>query len=291
MKRVSIVVPVYNGGEFLEPFFRIFYQDLNFNDIEVLIVDNGSPEPFYGALQEEAEKFDFISVYSYEEKKSSYAARNFGFKQSVGEIIAFTDFDCVLTPQYIQELTKFPSDEKNLVSGKIELFHVKNNIYEIFDRNAYLKQEEYFDNKYAATANLILCRETFSKLTGFKALTSGGDNEFCKRAIANGFDIKYNLELLVKHPMRGTYTEHIKKAKRLGKGHGQLFKIEKIGGLRKILFLIKTLFGVFIPVHQLSIFFRIMKNEKIKIVEFFPLLRLCYNVGMLQRIQILKKAL
>ena len=91
--------------------------------------------------------------------------------------------------------------------------------------------------------------------------------------------------------MRGTYTEHIKKAKRLGKGHGQLFKIKKMEGLRKALFLLKTLFGVFVPVHQLSIFFRIMKNEKIKLVEFFPLFRLCYNVGMLQRIQILKEAL
>lgn len=291
MKRISIIVPVYNGADFLKSFFRIFHQDLNFSGIEVLIVDNGSSQEFSRDLHKEAEKFSFISVYSYDEKKSSYAARNFGFKQSVGEIIAFTDFDCVLTPQYIKELTEFPLSEKDIVSGKIELFHVKNNIYEIFDRNAYLKQEEYFDNKYAATANLILCRETFSKLTGFEALTSGGDNEFCKRAIANGFGIKYNSQLLVRHPMRGTYTEHIKKAKRLGKGHGQLFKIKNIGGLRKVLFLVKTSCGVLLPVHQLSIYFRIIKNEKITFKDVFLLFRLCYNVGMLQRIQILKKAL
>ena len=68
-------------------------------------------------------------------------------------------------------------------------------------------------------------------------------------------------------------------------------EIKNINGINKILFLLKTFIGVFIPFHQLIIFFKIIKNEKFKFSEFFLLFRLCYNVGMLQRIEIIKKSI
>ena len=291
MIKVSIIVPVFEGEEFIKPFFSFFKANPLPNEIELIIVDNGSKDIFYNNLVFISNKINNCSVFSYSDVQSSYAARNYGFSKAKGEIIAFTDFDCLITKKYIEELTNIPVSETNLISGRIDLFHLKNNIYEVFDRYAYLKQEEYFDNNYAATANLVLNKNTFIKLKGFKELTSGGDNEFCKRSARNGFKIKYNKKLLVKHPLRDTYIEHIKKTKRLGIGHGQLFKSKNINGITKILFLVKTFIGVFIPFHQLIIFCKIIKNEKFKFSEFFLLLRLCYNVGMIQRIQILKKSI
>ena len=291
MINISIIVPVFEGENFIIPFFTFFKANPLPNGIELIIVDNGSKDSFYNKFVNSGSEINNCTILKYSKKQSSYAARNYGFLKAKGNIIAFTDFDCLITENYINELMNFPASELNLVSGKIELYHVKNNIYEVFDKYAYLKQEEYFDNNYAATANLILNRNTFIKLKGFKELTSGGDNEFCKRSIKNGFCIKYDENLLVKHPLRGSYIEHIKKTKRLGIGHGQLFKTKNIKGLNKIFFLVKTFIGVFFPFHQLNIFYRIIKKEQVTFVNFFLLFRLCFNVGMIQRIQILKKSI
>lgn len=291
MIKVSIIVPVFEGQHFIKQFFNFTKSNSLPPNIELLIVDNGSSKIFYENLLKISDTTMNCRVLRYSDKQSSYAARNYGASRSSGQVIAFTDFDCVLTKQYIKTLQDYPITEINLVSGKIELFHVKNNIYEIFDRYAYLKQEEYFDNNYAATANLLLAKDTFEKLKGFKELTSGGDNEFCKRAVNNGFEIDYCENLLVKHPLRGTYNEHIKKSKRLGRGHGQLFKIKKKNRVQKFFFLVKTSFGIFIPIHQIFIFYKIMKVENIKFKEIFSLFRLCYAVGMFQRYEIIKKSI
>lgn len=291
MIKVSIIVPVFEGQNFINNFFNFFKLNPLPSDIEILIVDNCSSKKFYENLLRISDTIFNCKVLKYTKKRSSYAARNYGATQAKGQIFAFTDFDCMISEDYINELMYFPMSEFNLVSGKIELYHIKNNIYEVFDKYAYLKQEEYFDNNYAATANLVLNRNTFNKLKGFKELTSGGDNEFCKRSIKNGFCIKYNENLLVKHPLRGSYMEHIKKTKRLGIGHGQLFKTKNISGLNKFIFLIKTFTGVFFPFHQLKIFYRIIKKEQVTFVDSFLLFRLCFNVGIIQRIQILKKSI
>ena len=224
MIKVSIIVPVFQGDEFVIPFFSYFKFNQLPSNIELIIIDNGSNQDFYNNLLEISKKINNCKILSYKEKKSSYAARNFGSRYAKGDILAFTDFDCKLTKKYIIELQKLSISDIDIISGKIELYHIKNNIYEIFDSYAYLNQEQYFKKNYAATANLVLRRDAFHKLNGFIELKSGGDNEFCKRAIENGYQIYYNENLLINHPLRGSYIEHIRKTKRLGIGHGELFK-------------------------------------------------------------------
>jgi len=291
MIKVSIIVPVYQGDEFITPFFSYFKFNQLPSNIELIIIDNGSNQDFYNNLLEISKKINNCKILSYKEKKSSYAARNFGSRYAKGDILAFTDFDCRITEKYIIELKKLSISDIEMISGKIELFHIKNNIYEVFDSYAYLKQELYFNKNYAATANLVLTKDTFYKLKGFKELKSGGDNEFCKRAKENGFLIIYNENLLIKHPLRGSYAEHIIKTKRLGKGHGELFKLKKSNLIQKLTFILKTIIGIIIPFHQLSLFIKIILNKKVSIKNFFILLKLCFMVGSIQRIEILKKSI
>lgn len=289
--KFSIVVPVNNGGEFIDSFFSYFEKKQISNLIEIIIVDNNSSEFFLEELQNKVLSFDYITLYSYNALKSSYAARNFGVEKSKGKIIAFTDFDCVLTDAYFTELLKINDSQVNLLSGKIKLFHVINNVFEIFDEYAYLKQEEYFDSNYAATANLVVSKDSFYQIGGFREMISGGDNEFCKRAVSRGYTIKYNSKMEVKHPLRGSFIEHIKKTKRLGKGHAQIFQLKNANYFMTMVFLLKNFIGVFFPIHQLKIFYKIKKNENISFKETLILFKLCFSVGAIQRIQILKKTL
>jgi hypothetical protein len=291
MKRISIIVPVFNGYEFLNPFFEIFKKEINFDEIEFLIIDNNSSIEFLEALILKAQKYDFISVYSYNKKRSSYAARNFGFHKSKGELIAFTDFDCLLTEEYFKALCKINIEKDSLHAGKVELFSSKHNYFEVFDKLTYLKQEEYFNNGYAATANLVINRKIFNDVDGFREITSGGDSDFCKRSKQKGYGIIFNKNLIVKHPLRHSYVEHIKKAKRLGVGHGQVFILKNSSKIKIFLFLLKNIIGVLIPLHQLKLFFKILISGQINFKNIFGLFTLCFAVGSLQRIQIVKTIL
>ena len=288
MIKVSIIVPVYQGDEFIIPFFSYFKFNQLPSNIELIIIDNGSNQDFYSNLLEISKKINNCKILSYNEKKSSYAARNFGSRYAKGDILAFTDFDCKLTKKYIIELQKLSISDFDMISGKIKLFHIKNNIYEIFDRYAYLKQDEYFKNNYAATANLVVKKDIFLKLRGFKEVFSGGDNDFCKRAYIKGYFLNFNNKLIVKHPLRSTLNDHLNKAKRLGIGYSQLFKINKKNTIKNFFFITKTLIGLLFPFHQLQIFLKIILNEKVDVKNILPLLKLCFIVGFYQRIQIFK---
>ena len=283
MVKYSIIVPVLNGYDFIVP-FQTCLQYLP-RDVEILIVDNGSDLNFINKLKSNFSDIENVKIYSYTNKKSSYAARNYGVTKARGKVINFVDFDCVITKEYFDNLPKNDVDGDNLVAGAVKLFHVSNNIYEQFDKYAYLKQEAYSEKNYAATANLSLTAKSFEKIGGFKEFTSGGDNEFCKRAIGKGFKIKYNENIIVKHPLRSSLQEHIKKAIRLGIGHGQLLN-EK--NKSRYLNFIKHIVLIFIPFHQIKLFFKVTTNERVDFLNLIKLLNLCFLVSFYQRLNIIR---
>ncbi|MDD5438886.1 MAG: glycosyltransferase [Candidatus Omnitrophica bacterium] len=95
MAIVSVIIPTYNCGEFLkEALDSVFGQD--FSGLEVIVVDGGSTdstETVASGYRKEA-RFSFY-------KKPGFgisAARNFGIRESKGELIAFLDGDDLFLP-------------------------------------------------------------------------------------------------------------------------------------------------------------------------------------------------
>jgi len=290
MIRVSIIVPVYESPKFIEPFFKFFHQNPLPNGIELIIVDNGSTDVFYNELVTQGESIINCNIFRYPEKQSSYAARNFGVSQSKGQVLAFTDFDCILSKSYIDLLLTIDINPKNIISGKVELFYIKNNIYEVFDKYAYLNQNTYSKEKKGATANLLVPRNIFESLNGFSEFISGGDGEFCHRVEKSGYGFKYNKDLVIRHPTRNTLIEHETKARRLGVGASQNILKKNNNILKKIFLIIKKIIGIIFPYHQIRIGFKIMLNPLFVPKDFFKLIILCYKIGYLQRVEIVKTA-
>lgn len=288
MIRVSIIVPVFESPEFIESFFKFFYQNPLPNQIELIIVDNGSTDVFYNELVTQSKSIINCNIYQYSEKQSSYAARNFGVSKSKGQVLAFTDFDCILSETFINELLNIDVNIKYIISGKVDLFFIQNNIYEFFDNHYYLDQQRYSAYKKGVTANLVVPRFIFYDLNGFADFTSGGDGEFCHRVNINGYGFKYNDNLVVKHPSRSSLTEHTKKAKRIGIGTGQYFLKINHAKLPRFLMILKNLILIVFPFHQIKVGIRIMKNEPVRIMDLHKLLFLLYSVSFLQRVNIVR---
>lgn len=84
---VSVIVPVYNGEDFLANALESINQQ-NYEPLEIIIVDDGSTDD----SAQIAKSFAGVH-YTYQNNCGPAAARNTGLKLARGEIIAFLDQD------------------------------------------------------------------------------------------------------------------------------------------------------------------------------------------------------
>ncbi|MBD2099523.1 glycosyltransferase family 2 protein [Leptolyngbya sp. FACHB-261] len=217
---VSVIVPVYNG-EYSLPTLLAALQAQTYPNLEILIVDNNSTDGTAALLQAQA------SVrYLREERPGSYAARNAALQVAQGEVLAFTDDDCVPEPNWVFEgVQSLSSDEFQLAGGAIQFrFSEQPRLAEWLDSCQFLNQAEYVNwGRFAVTANLFVHRRVFEQIGPFsETLISSGDSEFCRRAHAHGFQITYAEKALISHPTRKNLKALFRKSWRIGYGNGQL---------------------------------------------------------------------
>jgi GT2 family glycosyltransferase len=195
---------------------------------EVIVVDNASEEDIDSVVT----SFACARTVT-EEQRGSYAARNRGIQEAQGEIIAFTDADCMPSATWIEEGVKcLVEKECGVVGGRIEFsFQTPNrpNPVELFDSSHYLDQKKYVRHEhFAATANAFTWRRLFDKVGPFnEALRSGGDTEWGRRVWRQGYKICYADAARVEHPARHTYKALREKKLRILEGTMQLRREKK----------------------------------------------------------------
>ncbi len=88
---VSIVVPVYNGSNYIDTFFSCLSKQ-TFNDFEVIIVDDGSKDDTYKKVSAYSDNDPRIKLIK-KENGGPGSARNLGIERATGEYIVFFDID------------------------------------------------------------------------------------------------------------------------------------------------------------------------------------------------------
>ena len=91
MVKVSIVMPVYNGYNFLERSIESVAKQ-TLKDVELICIDDGSTDDSLKLLNELSEKYGFIKILT-QENQGSGIARNKGIENAEGEYVAFLDAD------------------------------------------------------------------------------------------------------------------------------------------------------------------------------------------------------
>jgi glycosyltransferase involved in cell wall biosynthesis len=120
--RVSIILPYYNGKQFIkETIDSIIGQ--TYKNFELLLIDDGSPsEEDVRVLKEYIEKLgDSRISYIWKPNGGLSDARNFGIQSSKGEIIAFQDQDDIWEPSKLEKqigvFDSFPGTQVVVTDG------------------------------------------------------------------------------------------------------------------------------------------------------------------------------
>jgi len=178
--KVSVIVPVLNEqstiGDLLHSLAKLNYPR---EKTEILVVDSGSCDN----TQQIVRRFQFTLLIE-PEKHTSYAARNLGISKSSGDIIAFTDGDCIVSPSWLKNLVDGFADPKvGGVAGTILPLEPRT----IVERFQVMTGEpnhkpNHRPLPYAVTANVAFRREVFDSIGKFdETLPSGSDIDFTLR--------------------------------------------------------------------------------------------------------------
>ncbi len=98
--KISVVVPTYNTGKFLNDLFdSLKSQTIGFDNIEVIFVDDKSTDRQTLDLLKEFSSYDNVKVI-YKDFNSGFPGegRNIGLREASGEYIIFTDHDDSYNP-------------------------------------------------------------------------------------------------------------------------------------------------------------------------------------------------
>lgn len=91
MPKVSIIVPVYNVEKYLDKCLNSLINQ-TLKDIEIIIVNDGSPDNSQAIIDKYKNKYSNIKAYTKKNEGLS-SARNYGMKYAKGEYISFIDSD------------------------------------------------------------------------------------------------------------------------------------------------------------------------------------------------------
>ncbi len=112
MKLVSVIIIIKNHSKFLS---RCLDSLLNqvYKNYEIIIIDHNSTDNTAGLVK--SYNSAKIKYFFYNEGQSIAAVRNFGIKNSVGDYVFFTDADCMVAKNWLEEGVN--SLAKNEIAG------------------------------------------------------------------------------------------------------------------------------------------------------------------------------
>jgi cellulose synthase/poly-beta-1,6-N-acetylglucosamine synthase-like glycosyltransferase len=220
-KRVSIVVPVYNGTATitacLESFAAQTYPGLH---MEVFIVDDGSTDGTPEFVEQLVGQWDEakprVTVLR-QAHQGPAAARNRGAAAATGEFVLFTDADCVAERDWVEQMVlPFQSPEVAAVKGAYKTRQrslVARFAQAEFDaRYRLLAAARYVDVVFSYSAGFR--RELFIGIGGFDTsfpVADNEDTELSYRVAAAGHRIVFNPRAIIYHRHPATLGQYLRK--------------------------------------------------------------------------------
>jgi GT2 family glycosyltransferase len=211
---VSVVVPHYQDlGGLALCLNSLERQTYPADRFEIIVADNASPE---GCEAVEAVIRGRARLTVVREKGAG-PTRNGAVALATGEILAFTDSDCVTDPDWLREGVAALCNG-DIAGGRMKVLMERPEAprpTEAFEAVFAFDNRRYVERLgFTVTANLFCPMALFQTVGAFRVGMSE-DLEWCGRARAAGFRIVYAPNAVVGHPARRSWSEIVAKWRRV----------------------------------------------------------------------------
>jgi len=235
---VSVIVPVFRDAGRLSSCLSCLSGQRSplAGGFEIVVVDNdpveGAPSP---PVAEAVARFRAARVFA-QPRPGSYAARNLGVSQARGQVIVFTDADCLPASGWLEAgvARLLDDDSIGIVGGSVELLYAdprSPRVAELVQIVTAFRQREFVEEQgYCATANLFTRRSVFERVGLFEErLLSRGDWEWGRRVAAAGYRLVYCNAARVSHPASGSLRDLVRRTARIAGGGWALQRLRPGG--------------------------------------------------------------
>ena len=112
--RVSIIIPVYNGGNILPITIpALLNQTYPKEKMEIIIVNDGSTDNTMEVLDSKEWK-DCFKIISHSTNKGRAVTRNVGINSANGELLIFLDCDIEVNPDFVLQHVDYHQNNNNI---------------------------------------------------------------------------------------------------------------------------------------------------------------------------------
>ncbi len=221
--RISVVICAYNAERTMDACLASL-RELRYPNYEVVVVNDGSTD----RTLEIAQRYPEFTTISQENKGLS-VARNAGMEASTGEIIAYTDSDCVVDPDWLTYLAyKFvqsgfvavggpnlPPPEDSAIAAYVAAAPGGPTHVLIDDEIA----------EHIPGCNMAFTKAALQEIGGFDPLhrAAGDDVDLCWRLQNQGYAIGFSPTAQVWHFRRNTIRAYLKQQMGYGHAEAQLY--------------------------------------------------------------------
>ncbi|MGO9455028.1 MAG: glycosyltransferase [Candidatus Binataceae bacterium] len=222
---VSIVICAYNAertiSQSLESLSRIAYPNY-----EVIVVDDGSRDRT-AALAAEFPQFRVISL---RDNQGLGAARNAGLRAARGEIVAYTDSDCVVDPHWLSFMVRTMQEDRFDGCGGPNYAPHEDAMVAACVAAAPGAPSQVLTGEntaeHLAGCNMAFTRAALMRIGGFDAqFTSAGDDvDICWRMLNAGFRLGYSPAAFVWHFRRNTIRSYFGQQGGYGRAEAMLYR-------------------------------------------------------------------
>lgn len=207
---ISVIVPTFNGEETITDCLNSFLNQSYKGEYEVIVVDDGSIDK----TGEVVEKYPVRLLA--QRHRGPAAARNLGARNASGDILLFTDDDCVAEKNWIEEMVKpFDNPEIAGVQGRYKTKQrsliARFAQYEIEERYERMAKQKYID--FIGSYSAAYRRNVFLKEGGFDEsfpIASGEDPDLSFRLAAEGHKMVFAPNAVVYHHHPDTLAKYLR---------------------------------------------------------------------------------
>lgn len=265
MKKVSIIIPCYNGGRYLREAVESALNQ-TYQNKEIIIVNDGSTDGETLSVLRELEKFGTVRII-HQENKGLASARNTGAAVSSGEYMCCLDDDDSIELTYIEKCIEiFKTNTRiGFVYSDVRLFGDIDKVWRTGEYDAY---RLLFRNNIPVSA--VFRKICWEAVGGYNPVMDIGyeDWDFWIGIVEKGWMGKWIPETLFKHRKHGkTMTSRALDAygmlyKKIRSNHVKFFSRESVRVLRtqsvlsaREIFFIRTLCVVRILISKIKGFY------------------------------------
>ena len=218
----SIVIPAYNAENTISNLIEVCLNQSVKS--EIIIVDDGSTDDTAEVIKKYPVK------YIYQENAGPAAARNAGSKAASGEMVCFTDSDCIPENNWVEKIVnKYTSDQIGGVGGSYDIANkdalLAKCIYEeIVQRHMRTSSE----TDYLGSFNLSYRKKVLEETNGFDESfkhASGEDNELSYRVKKAGYKLIFDKDIKVSHYHQTNLLKYLKEQYRHGYWRMKLYRL------------------------------------------------------------------